>query len=123
MHQCAGFGPQASLENVDTPLGHLIKDGKPKAMLPGTNGDNPLIVGPAGTMHMSVLDFAKWVAWHAGDGKRSPALVSPDIVKKLHTPVIGTSVREDTRRQARQRREDMRSAGDRSTRIGHLRRR
>lgn len=80
---------------MDTPLGHLIKDGKPKAMLPGPNGDNPLIVGPAGTMHMSVLDFAKWVAWHAGDGKRSPALVSPDIVKKLHTPVIGTGVRED----------------------------
>jgi hypothetical protein len=46
-------------------------------------------------MHMSVLDFAKWVAWHAGEGKRSPALVSPDIVKKLHTPVIGTGVRED----------------------------
>jgi len=35
------------------------------------------------------------VAWHAGEGKRPPALVSPDVVKKLHTPVIGTGVREN----------------------------
>jgi hypothetical protein len=78
---------------VDAPLGHVLVDGKPKAMLAGPNGDNPLIIGPAGTMHMSVLDFAKWVAWNAGEGKRLPALVSQDIIKKLHTPVISTGVR------------------------------
>jgi len=66
-------------------------------MLADPNGDNPLVIGPAGTMHMSVLDFAKWVAWHAGEGKRPPVLVSPDIVKKLHTPVIDTGVLENTR--------------------------
>jgi CubicO group peptidase (beta-lactamase class C family) len=93
----AGFGPQASLGKVDAPLGHLLVDGKPKAMLAGPNGDNPLVIGPAGTMHMSVLDFAKWVAWHAGEGKRPPFLVSPDIVKKLHTPVIDTGVLENAR--------------------------
>ena len=82
----AGFGPQSSLGRVDAPLGHVLVDGKPKAMLAGPNGDNPLILGPAGTMHMSVLDFAKWVAWNAGEGKRPPALVSPGITKKLHTP-------------------------------------
>ena len=91
----AGFGPQATLGKTDAPLGHLMVEGKPKAMLAGPNGDNPLILGPAGTMHMSVLDFAKWVAWHAGEGKRLPALVSTEIVKKLHTPVIGTGVLED----------------------------
>jgi CubicO group peptidase (beta-lactamase class C family) len=91
----AGFGPQSSLGRVDAPLGHVLVDGKPKAMLAGPNGDNPLIIGPAGTMHMSVLDFAKWVAWNSGEGKHPPALVSPDIIKKLHTPVIGTGVREN----------------------------
>jgi CubicO group peptidase (beta-lactamase class C family) len=91
----AGFGPQASLGKVDAPLGHLLVNGKPKAMLAGPNGDNPLVLGPAGTIHMSVLDFAKWAAWHAGGGKRPPALVSPDTVKKLHTPVIDTGVREN----------------------------
>lgn len=91
----AGFGPQASLGKVDAPLGHLIEEGKTKAMLAGPNGDNPLILGPAGTMHMSVLDFAKWVAWQAGEGKRPPALVSPDTMKKLHVPVIDTGLREN----------------------------
>ena len=91
----AGFGPQASLGQVDATLGHFIIDGKPKAMLAGPNGDNPLILGPAGTIHMSVLDFAKWAAWQTGEGKRPPALVSPEILKKLHTPVIDTGVRED----------------------------
>lgn len=91
----AGFGPQASLGKVDQPLGHVLQDGKPKPILAGPNGDNPLIVGPAGTMHMSVLDFAKWVAWHAGEGKRGPALVSAEILKKLHTPVIDIGERKD----------------------------
>lgn len=91
----AGFGPQSSLGKVDAPLGHVLVNGKPKAMLAGPNGDNPLIIGPAGTMHMSVVDFAKWVAWHAGEGKRAPALVSPAIVKKVHTAVISTGERKD----------------------------
>jgi CubicO group peptidase (beta-lactamase class C family) len=91
----AGFGPQASLGKVDAPLGHVFVNGNPKAMLAGPNGDNPLILGPAGTIHLSVLDFAKWVAWQAAEGKRAPALVSPSIVKKLHTPVISTGVREN----------------------------
>jgi CubicO group peptidase (beta-lactamase class C family) len=90
----AGFGPQASLGKVDAPLGHVLVNGKAKAMLAGPNGDNPLILGPAGTIHMSVLDFAKWVAWNAGEGKRGPNLVSAEVLKKIHTPVISTGSRE-----------------------------
>src|SRR6202012_4353378 len=71
-----------------------LVDGKAKAMLAGPNGDNPVILGPAGTIHMSVLDFAKWVAWNAGEGKRGPALVSPETLKKLHTPFVSTGARE-----------------------------
>jgi len=89
----AGFGPQSSLGRVDAPLGHLMVNGKLKPMLAGPNGDNPLIIGPAGTMHMSVLDFARWAAWQAGEGKRAPALVSPETLKKLHTPIVETGVR------------------------------
>lgn len=90
-----GFGPQSTMGKIDAPVGHIIFNDKPKAMLAGPNGDNPVVIGPAGTMHMSVLDFAKWVAWHASEGKRSPALVSPAAVKKLHTPIISTGVRND----------------------------
>jgi CubicO group peptidase (beta-lactamase class C family) len=90
----AGFGPQARLGEVDAPLGHALVNGKAEAMLAGPNGDNPLILGPAGTIHMSVLDFAKWVAWNAGEGKRGPDLVSAEVLKKIHTPFVSTGSRE-----------------------------
>ena len=90
----AGFGPQASLGKVDAPLGHALVNGKPEALLAGPNGDNPVILGPAGTIHMSVLDFAKWVAWNAGEGKRGPDLVSAEVLKKIHTPIVSTGLRE-----------------------------
>jgi CubicO group peptidase (beta-lactamase class C family) len=91
----AGFGPQASLGKVDAPLGHEIRDGKLKPMLAGPNGDNPLILGPAGTSHMSLVDFAAWAAWNVGEGKRGPALVRPETLRKLHTPVITMPVKKD----------------------------
>ena len=84
----AGLGPQATLGKIDAPLGHLMIDGKTKAFLAGPNGDNPPIIGPAGIAHMSVLDFARWAGWNAGEGKREPRLVRPETLKKLHTPVI-----------------------------------
>ncbi len=59
----AGFGPQSGLGRIDAPLRHRIRpDGTLKAMLAGPNGDNPNIIGPAGTAHLSILDFARWAA-------------------------------------------------------------
>src|SRR5262249_47577844 len=84
----AGLGSQATLGKVDAPLGHVRIDDKPQALLAGPNGDNPLVVGPAGIAHMSVLDFARWAGWNAGEGRRGPKLVRPETLKKLHTPVI-----------------------------------
>jgi CubicO group peptidase (beta-lactamase class C family) len=84
----AGLGPQATLGKIDAPLGHIMIGGKTKAFLAGPNGDNPTIVGPAGIAHMSVLDFAHWAGWNAGEGKRGPKLVQPETLQKLHTPVI-----------------------------------
>ncbi len=94
----AGFGPQASLGRIDAPLGHRpLPDGTLKAMLAGPNGDNPEMIGPAGTVHLSILDFAKWAGWNAGEGKRGPALVKPDTLRKLHTPVIDIPPRPDAK--------------------------
>jgi CubicO group peptidase (beta-lactamase class C family) len=90
----AGLGAQATLGKIDAPLGHLLLDGRPKAFLAGPNGDNPLILGPAGIAHMSVLDFARWAGWHAGEGKRGPHLVRAETLKKLHTPVIAIPARK-----------------------------
>jgi CubicO group peptidase (beta-lactamase class C family) len=89
----AGFGPQSSPGRVDAPLGHLVRpDGTLKPMLAGPDGDNPVILGPAGTVHLSILDFATWAGWNAAEGRRAPGLVRPETIRKLHTPIIEVSV-------------------------------
>jgi CubicO group peptidase (beta-lactamase class C family) len=91
----AGLGPQALLGRTDAPLGHSVTDGKTKAMLAGPNGDVPVLIGPAGIAHMSILDFAHWAGWNAGEGKRGPALVKPETMRKLHAPVISMPEKKD----------------------------
>jgi len=91
----AGLGPQATLGKIDAPLGHVVIGGQTKFFLAGPNGDNPLIIGPAGNAHMSILDFARWAGWNAGEGKRGPKLVRPETLKRLHTPVISMPERKD----------------------------
>ena len=70
-------------------------DGKVKVFLAGPNGDGPPILGPAGIAHMSILDFARWAGWNAGEGKRGPALVKPATLRKLHTPVFTMPPQKD----------------------------
>lgn len=85
----AGLGPQSSLGRLDAPVGHEPRDGlSPKPLLAGPGGDNPEVIGPAGTAHMSVLDFARWAAWNAGSASRDPSLIQLNTLRKLHTPVI-----------------------------------
>jgi CubicO group peptidase (beta-lactamase class C family) len=90
----AGLGAQATLGNIDAPLGHAMVDRKTKAFLAGPNGDNPAVIGPAGIAHMSVLDFAQWAGWNVGEGKRGPNLVRPETMRKLHTPIVSMPVKK-----------------------------
>ena len=87
----AGFGPQSSLGMIDAPLPHRMVDGKIKPMMAGVSADNPVVVGPAGTVHMSLQDFARWASWNAGRGKRSPQLIPAEMFVKLTSPVIEMS--------------------------------
>ncbi len=92
----AGIGQQASIGRVDAPLAHETRpDDSLKPMLAGPNGDAPAVIGPAGTAHMSILDFAAWASWHAGAGRRGPALVRPETLRRLHTKVIDMPPRPD----------------------------
>ena len=92
----AGLGPQARRGRVDAPLGHaVLGNGKLKALLAGPDGDGPAIIGPAGVAHLSVLDFAVWAAWNAGEGRRGPALVRPETLRRLHAQRIQMPSRPD----------------------------
>jgi hypothetical protein len=83
----AGIGCQSSVGKTDAPLGHAVIDGKLKVMLVGPNSGVPAVVAPAGAAYMSTPDFALWAGWNAGEGRRGPALVKPQTLKKLHTIV------------------------------------
>lgn len=93
----AGLGCQASLGRTDAPLGHADFQGKLTPFLAGPNCDNPPVIGPAGTAHMSVLDFARWAGWNAGEAKRGPALVRPETLRKVHTVVIHMEERKEAK--------------------------
>ncbi len=87
----AGLGPQATHGRLDAPVGHKITDDGTIIPVPwGDVADAPVVMGPAGIAHMSVLDFAKWAAWNAGEGKRGPQLVKSETLKTMHAPHVRT---------------------------------
>jgi len=89
--QTAGLGPQATTGKFDAPVGHQIgDDGKILPMPWCDAADVPQVMGPAGSAHMSVLDFARWAAWNAAEGRRGPPLVKPETLKDLHRPRVKT---------------------------------
>jgi CubicO group peptidase (beta-lactamase class C family) len=85
----AGFGAPASLGQVDQPWGHTPGKLGPKAVAPGPHADNPASLGPAGTVHGTLADLAKFVLLHL-DGARGPArLLKAETFAKLQTPAEG----------------------------------
>ena len=82
--QTAGLGPQATTGKFDAPVGHQIGDDDKILPMPwGDAADVPQAIGPAGSAHMSVLDFAKWAAWNAAEGRRGPSIVKPETLRDL----------------------------------------
>jgi len=89
----AGLGPQATFGKYDAPVGHAVDDKGNISPRPwGPAADGPAPVGPAGIAHMNVEDFATWAGWNAGEGKRGPAIVKPETLKRLHQPHITMTV-------------------------------
>ena len=78
----AGWGAPGSEGEVDQPRGH--KYGRP--VEPGPIADNPSVLSPAGRLHLSLADWAKYIAWHlrAGAGAEGELLTAPSFAR-LHT--------------------------------------
>lgn len=90
----AGLGPQATFGKIDAPVGHRVDAATGQVMpIPwGPGADAPAVVGPAGLAHMSILDFATWAGWNAGEGKRGPALVKPETLRHIHSYHVKTPI-------------------------------
>lgn len=83
----AGFGVPATPRYIDHPWGHQRVSGTVSPIEPGTSADNPPAIGPAGTVHCSVLDLARYAAFHtAGHSADTPWLTRSSMLK-LHTAV------------------------------------
>jgi CubicO group peptidase (beta-lactamase class C family) len=82
----AGFGAPGTAGKIDQPWGHR-EDGTP--INPGSpNADNPAIYGPAGTSHMTMGDWSKFVGLHLrGDPsnpQRALTLLKAETIEHLH---------------------------------------
>jgi CubicO group peptidase (beta-lactamase class C family) len=81
----AGFGAPATPGKVDQPWGHTkgrLTGIEPVS--PGPRADNPPAIGPAGTVHCSLPDLARFVVFHLAGEQGASDLLPPASFKKLH---------------------------------------
>ncbi len=85
----AGFGAPGSVGKIDAPWGHRVNGTALAPVPPGPNADNPPAIGPAGTVHCSIRDLARYAGWQARGGRAGKTLLSTAGFQKLHTPAGG----------------------------------
>jgi CubicO group peptidase (beta-lactamase class C family) len=81
----AGFGAPSRPNEVDQPWGHVAKEG----VFEPRYGDNPRGLGPAGTVHCSIVDYLKFADFHVSKGTRPSGLLLAESLAKLHQPLPG----------------------------------
>ena len=81
-----GFGAPGTPGKLDEPLGHTrTSDGwEPIAL--GPHADNPAATGPAGTIHTTLADWARFVAAHLRGEHGDQDYLKPTTWQRLHTP-------------------------------------
>ena len=82
----AGFGPPNSAGKVDQPWGHIVSGQLWKSIPPGLWADNPAVFGPAGTVHCSMGDWAKYAAFHLRGARGEESTLPKEVFHKLYTP-------------------------------------
>lgn len=70
----------------DQPRGHRANG---TAVEPGPGADNPVAIGPAGIVHCTIGDWAKFISLHLRGAQGDVKLLKADTFKKLHTPAAG----------------------------------
>jgi CubicO group peptidase (beta-lactamase class C family) len=81
----AGFGSPGHAGRVDQPWGHHAFGDEVRPTL----RDNAPAMGPAGTVHCTVPDWAKFVALHLRAARGTARLLKPPSFRALHTPPRG----------------------------------
>jgi len=80
-------------DGITQPWGHVagLQKGTFTEVTPDDEpADNPPCDGPAGsTVHLSLPDFARYVAFHASRGASAPGYLRPETVDSLQAPLPG----------------------------------
>lgn len=85
--QGAGFGPPKSpADTLDQPHGHRGQFGWKTSA--NDDDDNTPIMGPAGTVHMTLADLCTFATEHLRGELGNGKLHSAETYKKLHTPQL-----------------------------------
>jgi len=77
---------------ITQPWGHLpgAREGTFIELNPDDEeADGPPWSGPAGTVHLSLPDFARYVAFHVSRGATAPGYLMPETIDSLHAPLPG----------------------------------
>jgi CubicO group peptidase (beta-lactamase class C family) len=85
--KAVGFGGTGHPGEVDQPWPHTA-DGEPTSEN-GPAMDNPPVMGPAGRVHCTIQDWAKFIQDQLRGERGEPALLKPETYQKLHTPPFG----------------------------------
>jgi CubicO group peptidase (beta-lactamase class C family) len=80
----AGFGGTGTVGEIDQPWPHFAS-GIP-APYNGPDADNPAYMGPCGSVHLSMSDWAKFLADQLQGGNGMPALLPAPIYAAIQTP-------------------------------------
>ena len=86
----AGFGAPGTPGKFDQPHGHRATPNGLVALDPGDPGaDNPPALGPAGTIHISLADWARFARDQLEGEHGRGKLLTPADYRRIHTPVSG----------------------------------
>ena len=84
-----GFGAMGMPGKIDEPWQHKVFETSHLPIEPGPRADNPPVIGPAGTVHCSIGDWAKFIQAHLRGELGEPGLLKPETFKRLHTAPLG----------------------------------
>jgi CubicO group peptidase (beta-lactamase class C family) len=89
-----GFGPPGTADKTGQACGHSPVPGKPPAPPRSPAAELPLFYGPAGLAHMTVTDWAKFIALHLRGDPANPhcqaALLKLDTFAEMHAVALTT---------------------------------
>ena len=85
----AGFGPMGTAGKAEQPWQHSSFFGWRTPIEPGPNADNPPPLGPAGRVHCSAGDWAKYIREQVRGQSGQSKLLKAETFKRLQIPKPG----------------------------------